>query len=277
MSYLKITIALSHEHKNMLIANLNMEGYDSFIETETGIEAFIQKSHFNPTILRNVLGHYNITKRDPLIEEIEDRNWNEEWEKNFDPVFIDDNIVIRATFHEIGKRYPYDILIDPKMTFGTGHHQTTQLMMKTQLGISHQGKKVLDIGTGTGILSVLAHQLGASTIDATDTDRGCIENSSENFKLNNVKNYQIHKGAVEKLTFDYSFDIVLANINKNVLLAEMGYYEKLMSVDAVLILSGFYEKNVPELIQGAIMHGLEVFDSTTLDKWTCLKLARKDK
>ncbi len=272
MSYLKITIATSHEHKDMLIATLNVEGYESFIETETGIEAYIQKSQFNPTMLQDILGYYNIIN--PLIEEIEDRNWNKEWEKNFDPVFIDDNIAIRASFHETGQKYPHEIIIDPKMTFGTGHHQTTQLMMKAQLGISHQGKKVLDIGTGTGILSVLAYQLGASAIYAIDTDEGCIENSRENFKLNNVKNYQIHKGAVKKLTFKYSFDIVLANINKNVLLAEMGYYKKIMSADAILLLSGFYEKNVPELIQEAIIHGLKVIDIITLDKWTCLKLAR---
>jgi len=259
MSYLKITIAIASGQKDKLIANLSMEGYDSFIETQTGIEAYIQKSCFNINVL------------------LEDRNWNEEWEKHFEPVFVEDRIVIRASFHEIDRTFPYEILIDPKMTFGTGHHQTTQLMMQAQLGISHQGKKVLDIGTGTGILSVLAHQLGAATIDATDTDEGCIENSKENFILNNVKNYQIHKGAIEKLTFDYSFDIILANINKNVLMAEIGYYKKLMSAGGILLLSGFYEKNVPELIQKAIMHGLKELNSSILDKWACLVLGRTDK
>lgn len=276
MSYLKITISVALENKDMLIANMSAVGYDSFIETETGIEAYIGESNFNITVLQTILGNYDLAQN-PLIEEIEDRNWNEEWEKHFEPVFIEDSIAIRASFHKIGRTFTHEILIDPEMTFGTGHHQTTQLMMLAQLRTSHQDKRVLDIGTGTGILSILAYGLGAFSIDATDTDEGSIENSRKNFILNNVKNYQIHKGAIEKLTFEYTFDIILANINKNVLMAEIGYYKKLMSTGGVLLLSGFYEKNVPELIQEAIIYGLKKLNSTTLDKWACLAFERTDK
>lgn len=277
MSHLKVTIKIDQSGKEMIIALLETAGYDSFIETDTGVEAYILKSGFDIAALRSILMRYDLPYENPEIEELEERNWNVEWENQFKPVFILNRVAIRAPFHEITEPYPCEILIHPKMTFGTGHHQTTRLMIEAQLGISHRGKRILDVGTGTGILSVIAFRLGALTLDVTDTDDLCIDNSEENFILNKVENYHIHKGVIEKLTFNYQFDIILANINKNVLLAELGHYKKLMSSGAYLILSGFFEENVPELLQEAGFHGLIEVRTLNLHKWSCLILKFPDK
>ncbi len=277
MTYLKITIETEQAKKEVLIAILHSEGFESFVETTEGLEAYIPGALFNQSKLTSILKRLKVSQSRPLIEEIGEYNWNEEWERNFDPVFIAGSVVIRAPFHKKEGMFPFDILIHPKMTFGTGHHETTRLMIEAQLNISHRGKRVLDIGTGTGILSILAAQSGASSIDATDTDERCIENSKENFILNRVENYTIHKGVIEKLTFEYPFDILLANINKNVLVSEIGHYKKLMAPAAVLILSGFYEENVPEIVRKADFHGLKEINRSTMNKWACLVFKAPDK
>ena len=274
MTFMKINIEAEPSVRESLIALLHAEGFESFVETERGIEAYIPEPQYNRTALEAALKRCGLTLQHAIAERIEETNWNKEWEKNFEPVFIDGQVAVRAPFHQREKSYPYEILVHPGMTFGTGHHETTRLMIRAQLGISHKNKKVLDIGTGTGILSILAAQMGASAIDVTDVDERSIRNARENFALNKVENYRIHQGVIEKLTFEYTFDILLANITKNILIRELPHYRMLMNRGATLVLSGFYEENVPELLREAVFHGLRAKGLLTLNQWACLILKR---
>ncbi len=277
MTYLKVIIEAEQAKRELLIAALHTVGFESFVETDEGIEAYIPKSHFDKAKFISVLKQLEVSHLKTAVEDMEEYNWNEEWEKNFKPVFITGQVAIRAPFHKLEKSYPYEIVVQPRMTFGTGHHETTRLMIEAQLHVLHRGKRVLDVGTGTGILSILAAQLGAYSLDATDTDDRCIENSMENFMINKVENYRIHKGVIENLTFKYPFDILLANINKNVLVKEIGHYKKLLSPSASLILSGFYKENVPEIVREAVFYGLNETRRMVLNNWACLVFKAPEK
>ena len=185
--YLKISIKCSPELQDILIAELGFIKYDSFQELNEGIEAFIEEQLFQEDNLKEVLGKYNIDLnfRKELLQDI---NWNEEWEKNFDPVYVGSQAQIRATFHEKKAGFNHEIIINPKMSFGTGHHETTHLMVSEQQSINHEDKHVLDVGTGTGVLAIMADKLGAKSIMATDIDDWSIDNCKENFVLNKVIN-----------------------------------------------------------------------------------------
>lgn len=244
--YLKITIPANPDLHELLIAELDLLNYDSFLEKEGELEAFIQDEYFVEKLLQKVLVKYKIPGA-YTIEKLENVNWNEQWENNFDPVNIEDRVFIRASFHQPQPNFDFEIVIDPKMSFGTGHHQTTYLMISEQLNINHKGKRFLDIGTGTGVLGIMAYKLGAKSIIVTDIDDWCIENCRENFKLNSVDDVEILKGTIDKLTLEGTYDIICANINKNILLDEIPIYAKLLSEDGILLLSGFYIEDMEEL------------------------------
>ena len=179
--YYQIKILCPEEAQETLIAELLTLDFESFWQDDDSFSAYIDQKNFDEKSLKKTLTkHLDSKSKNYDITVLEDKNWNEEWEKNFEPVFIDDQVVVRADFHKIDKAYPYEIKINPKMSFGTGHHETTSLMIKSQLNIDHSGKSVLDVGTGTGILSIMAEKLGADRVVSTDIDEWSIKNCQEN-------------------------------------------------------------------------------------------------
>ena len=222
MQYLEFKISCKESFREILIAELAEVGYDSFLETDEGFDAYIQEDLFDRNTYQQVIDQYRDAASLQVTEAIMPKvNWNEEWEKNYDPIEVGDQVYVRASFHEHRPEFEYEILINPKMSFGTGHHATTYLMLSHQLTIDHSGKRVLDIGSGTGILAIMAHQLGAGHIEAFDIDEWCVENGNENFSLNGIQDIQMDLGTIREVSPKGPYDLVLANINKNVLLDEM--------------------------------------------------------
>lgn len=269
--FLKVSIPVEASLTDILIAELSEMNYDSFEEVEQELHAYVEESSFDQSALTSVLDRYGISD-DFKVEKLDKINWNEQWEKNFDPVFIPGEVQIRAIFHEQQPEYKYDIVINPKMSFGTGHHETTYLIVNEQLHINHSGKAVLDVGTGTGILAIMAYKLGASSITATDVDDWCIENCRENFGLNGLDKFDILQGTIDKLTLPGNYDIIFANINKNVLLDEMIYYYKLLSDNGLLVLSGFYEQDADDIIAKARSFGFAVVTRNFKNHWAMITL-----
>lgn len=273
--YLKISISSNPDLHDLLIAELSRINYDSFQEFDAGIEAFIEVDCYEKSKLLEVLNKYGLGNQFHT-EKLENINWNKQWEKNFDPVYIEDRVQIRATFHEKKADFIHDIIINPKMSFGTGHHETTHLIIAEQLSINHGKKKVLDVGTGTGVLAIMADKLGAKWIDATDIDDWCIENSHENFELNGLQNFKILQGTIDKLTLDGSYDIIIANINKNVLLNELPIYSDLLANDGILVLSGFYSDDIDDLKAKAVQNNLLFKHSKTRNNWAMMHFVRSN-
>ncbi|MCR6641766.1 MAG: 50S ribosomal protein L11 methyltransferase [Sporocytophaga sp.] len=269
MDFLQIIIPASEEIKDMLIAELDFLGFDSFQETEEGVEAYVLDDLFQEEQLKEVLGRYqNILEY--TVSKLEKKNWNEEWEKNFDPVRIEDQVLIRAAFHHPDKNFPYEILINPKMAFGTGHHETTSLMIKAQLGLDHQGKTILDAGAGTGVLGIFAGLLGAKEITATDIDEWAFSNMKENAEINNI-NMKCLQGTMAELNLaNNKYDLILANINKNVLLDEINLYALALYKSGYLLLSGFYTEDIEDIKSEALDRGLKFEKSLQKNNWACL-------
>lgn len=271
--YLKITIPCQADLHDILIAELSQLNYDSFQELDDELQAFVKVDSFDETKFHAVVERYS-TSNEIKIEKLEEINWNEQWEKNFDPVFVDDMVQIRATFHEPQVNYKYDIIINPKMAFGTGHHETTHLMVAEQLTINHKDKCVLDVGTGTGILAIMAYKLGAKCIKATDIDDWCISNSKENLELNHVKNFEIFQGTLDNLTLPEQYDILYANINKNVLMADIPYYSSLLKDNGLLVLSGFYTEDIDDLKEKAAQNNLRFLHTSKRNNWATMRLSK---
>lgn len=272
--YLKITIQAETALHEMLIAELEALDFDSFQELDDELEAYVQETYFNEASLKTLLKKYGIDNKFQT-DVMPPTNWNEQWEKNFQPVYVNQEVQIRASFHKPKPQFRHDIIINPKMSFGTGHHETTHLIVELQLGLDHRDKRVLDLGTGTGILAIMAHKLGAESITATDIDDWSIENCKENFELNGVKNYRILQGTVDKLTLSGTYPLIFANINKNVLLAELPYYSRLLAANGTLILSGFYETDIEDIAQRANMNSLEIKYKKIMNRWTALLLQHR--
>lgn len=200
-------------------------------------------------------------------------NWNEEWEKNYDPIAVDELVYVRASFHESQPGFRHEIVINPKMSFGTGHHATTYQVLRLQGEIDHQGKRVLDVGSGTGILAIMAHLLGAKEVEAFDIDDWCVENGNENFDLNGLAT-RMGLGTIRQVNPQGPFDIILANINKNVLLDELKIYSDLLISGGYLLLSGFYTEDIDDLVQEAKKHSLELLKTSSKDNWAALILQK---
>jgi ribosomal protein L11 methyltransferase len=209
-----------------------------------------------------------------LFEKVEKQNWNEEWEKNVDPIIVDDTVLVRAAFHQIDRKFPIEIIITPKMSFGTGHHQTTHLMLSNQVKIDHAGKRVMDAGCGTAILSIMAAKIGASSVDAFDIDEWSVINGRENAEVNGVSNIHIRQGTINDMNFTTPFDIVLANINKNVLLAEMHKYAKHLIPGGLLLISGFYTHDIDDLLVTAVTVGFSEITRSEKETWASLLLMK---
>lgn len=271
MNYKIIQVTCPEDFRDILIAELSqLSGYDSFLESDEGFEAYVEVTRFDENLLQQVFDQYPAISISYALQEIAEKNWNVEWESNFEPITVEDQCLVRATFHKIAQKYPYEIIIDPKMAFGTGHHATTYLMLSWQLEINHQEKKVMDAGCGTGILAIMAWLKGAKNIIAFDNNEWAVENSEENFVINQCEQIHLFQGTVADVEKEEKFDIILANINRNVLLEEMDQYAHLLHPKGQLLLSGFFQADAPLITQKALDNGLQLAGSRTRDKWSSL-------
>lgn len=257
----------------ILVAELAECGFESFVDSERGILAYIQENLWNENILNDVYilqsPEFKISYTFKTIEQI---NWNEEWEKNFNPIVVDDICTVRAPFHELPSTL-YDIIIEPKMSFGTGHHETTYMMLQFLLSTDLKGKKVLDMGCGTSVLAIMAEKRGAKSITAIDIDNWCVENSLENAERNNCKNITVKLGDASLLDNE-NFDIIIANINRNILLSDIPQYAKSLSSGGMLFLSGFYESDVPAITDKCNENNLEFAEKLERNQWVALKFRK---
>lgn len=277
MYYSRLQVVCDSTYAEILMAEIAEAGFDTFMENDTGFEAFAEQDKFDQQKLQLLQDKYAaVTPLEFHQDHIEKKNWNEEWEKSYEPIVVENKIIVRAEFHKPGQAYPYDLIITPKMSFGTGHHQTTYLMLKAQLEVDHVNKNVMDAGTGTAVLSIMAEKRGAKKIEAFDIDDWSVENGNENVAMNGCKNITVRKGKISELTFDDNFDLILANINKNILLDEMHFYAAYLNAGGKLLLSGFYENDVPDLLSEAGRYGLKKTSVDWRDRWACLVLKKQN-
>lgn len=254
----------------ILIAELGNVGFESFVENEEGVIAYIQKEEHHDTILEDIFVlDSEEFKIEYQKEEIEQVNWNKEWEKNFNPITIENTVHIRAPFHEKND-FKYDIIIEPKMSFGTGHHQTTHMMVKHLLNLDLKNKTVLDMGCGTGVLAILAEMLGAKKLDAIDIDNWCYLNSIENIERNNCTKIDVFEGEAS-LLINKKYDVIIANINRNILLNDIKIYCNVLEENGTLLLSGFYEEDIPIIDKEVSKYGLKLQTIEEMKNWVALK------
>ena len=254
----------------ILIAELGYAGFESFVETEEGVTAYIQKDDWYKEILNDI----QILNSEEFeiyftFEEIEQTNWNEAWEKNFKPIIVDTICAVRAPFHDKFDT-KYDIIIEPKMSFGTGHHETTHMMIQHILKNDFKGKSVLDMGCGTGVLAILAEMKGAKTLDAIDIDNWCYLNSLENVGRNKCRHINVVEGDASLLK-GKNYDVIIANINRNILLNDIPKYVESLNKDGLLFLSGFYEEDISLIEATCNEHMLKLDEKIKKNNWVALK------
>ena len=265
------------ELNEILPALLMQLGFDSFLEEEKGITGYIVKEAYDKQLLTDFLAQTEITQKVTFkAQEQEKKNWNEQWEKNFSPVYIDDQVLIKAPFHQDIQDAPLTILIEPKMSFGTGHHETTELMIRNLMSLNPDQKSVADIGSGTGVLAIAALKLGAKFVDACDVDEWSSSNTAENKRLNNVTDLKVFLGDVNQIiSLNKTYDITLANINKNILLHDMNAFSDITRAEGFLILSGFYETDTGDLLKRASEVGFKEVSTISKNNWTSIILVKK--
>lgn len=274
MIYIELTIDLKEldPWRDIIIAELAEQGFESFVETKTGLLGYIQESLFKPDMIQSILLNDVISSH--AIKTIAEQNWNAEWEKNFDPVFVENKLAIIAPFHERPDGFREVISIMPKMSFGTGHHQTTWLASKRLFDLDLENKDVLDMGTGTGILAILAEKLGAASVFAPDIDQWSYENAKENTTLNNCHKIEVALGD-DSLLANKFFHIIIANINKNILIQHFSVYSTSQNSGGILLISGFFETDKEDLVREASKHGF-IFDSVyTKEGWALIQFLKK--
>ena len=280
-NYIKVNFAVTPVEEaatDVLAALLADIGFESFVPEETGMTAYAPKTTFDQEAMDEVikefpLDGFSITYES---EEIEGEDWNAEWEKNyFQPIVLGEECVIHSTFHTDVPKARYDILIDPKMAFGTGYHQTTCHMLRAILGEDMNGKSVLDMGCGTALLAILARKHGAKDVVAIDIDEFAYENALENIALNDTPDIEVRLGGAEALRKDDVFDYVIANINRNILVADMGYYAACMHTGSVIFISGFYTDDMEILKKEAARHGLRYEAFAEDNRWAMMRFVKE--
>jgi len=269
------TITTEDYQQDLLINTLGQIGFDTFEELEFGFKAYIPADDFDKAALDEALSAYkDMFTFSYEITLIPQKNWNEVWESNFEPIAINDKIFVRATFHKPAPGFEYEIVIDPKMAFGTGHHQTTSMMLELMLENDFAGKKVLDMGCGTGILAIMAAKLGATDITAIDYDPVCYDSTIENAQLNNITNIKTLCGSKEVIPAE-QYDIILANINRNILLDQLQRYSEALKPDGELYLSGFYETPDLDIIMDeARKYGIKYIIHKINNNWVAAKFVK---
>lgn len=255
---------------DILIAELDEAGFESFVENEEGILAYIQKSDWAEEILESIRildnKNYNITFQ---LKEIKQENWNATWENNFNPIQVGEQCVVRAPFHE-KPNVDFDIVIEPKMSFGTGHHETTHMMLQHILEHDFDEKSVLDMGSGTGVLAILTAMKGAKKIDAIDIDNWCYLNAKENISRNNCENVDVYEGD-SSLLKGQQYDIIIANINRNILLNDIPKYASSLNRNGILFLSGFYSEDMGMISSKCSEVGLKFEKNLKKNNWVAVK------
>ncbi len=274
MDYVELTYTIhpfKQEFADILIAQLADMGYESFVETETGLLAYIQHPEFDVEAVEQLITPWaKNTKLSFHHKIIKDKNWNAEWERNYQSVAIAEKCLIRAPFHSPDPGMAYDIIIEPKMSFGTAHHATTALMIEFLLQENLKGQNVLDMGCGTAVLAILSQKRGANSIDAIDNDEWAYNNAICNIEKNKTKFVNVHYGDAALLK-DKQYDLILANINRNILIKDMTTYRNSLNQNASLIMSGFYEKDLAVIIKHAESLGLLYARHQSKDGWVAVK------
>ena len=259
---------------DVLAAVLGETGFESFVENENGLTAYIQQTLCDETSIKNAIAEFPLpdTEITYTYAEAEDKDWNEEWEKNFfQPIVIEDRCVIHSTFHHDYPQAEYDIVINPQMAFGTGHHETTSSILGELLDADLKGKSVLDMGCGTSILAILASMRGADPVTAIDIDDWCVNNSRDNIALNNISNITVELGDASLLKGRKPFDIIIANINRNILLNDMAAYAACMHKGSELYMSGFYVEDIPAIREKAESLGMTFVHHREKNRWVAVK------
>ncbi|WP_321517827.1 50S ribosomal protein L11 methyltransferase [uncultured Bacteroides sp.] len=260
---------------DVLSAFLGEIGFESFVEESNGIKGYIQQPIYDEETLKEAIAgipleNVTISYSAQLME---DKDWNEEWEKNFfQPIVIGNRCAIHSTFHKDVPKAEYDILINPQMAFGTGHHETTSLILEELLDAELQNKSLLDMGCGTSILAILAAMRGAKPVTAIDIDTWCVDNSKENILLNKVENITVELGDASSLQEREPFDVIIANINRNILLQDMSSYTACMQKNSEIYMSGFYITDIPMIQEKAESLGLQFIYHKEKNNWAVVKL-----
>lgn len=279
MYYVELTCNLITETQELLsaylITGLGEIGFESFEENDKVIKAYVPEMVYNQEnleeLIREIPEEFGAVQW--KIVKIEQQNWNAEWERHFNPVVIFNTVLIRASFHQNLPEYPHEILIDPKMSFGTGHHSTTALMIKTMLSLDFKDKKVLDMGCGTGVLAILAKKLGASEVTAIDIDELAVSNAAENFQLNKTGDIMLHQGDAALLA-DREFEIILANINRNILVNDMVFYARSLMPGGLLLISGIYHTDLDQVRDVAERHGISYKNHIEKNAWIAARFEK---
>lgn len=277
--YTEVRIDMSPCNETMtdvMAALLCEHGYESFVPDECGMTAYIKLEDFDKKVLDEVTAELPFdTSVTVKCETVEGRDWNQEWEKNyFKPITVDGKCVIHSSFHTDIPSMPYDIVIDPKMAFGTGHHQTTTLIIRRLLELPLEGRSVIDMGTGTGILAILAAMRGAGPVTAIEIDEFAHVNAVENVSLNHHPEINVVLGDASALAGVEPVDLFLANINRNIIVGDLEVYASRLKEGGTMLLSGFYEDDIAIVLDEARKHGLEYVGHTVLERWSCLELKK---
>ena len=267
------TIDPTSPGSEILVAKLSEFGYESFEETSSGVKSYIRTDQFNEQIIKDIeqqlTGSFKISFQVNLIRE---QNWNKVWEEGYAPVVISDEIYVFAPFHNRNDNYRYQLEIEPRMSFGTAHHETTSLMMESMLGEDFYGTSVLDMGCGTGILAILSAMMGARNIIAIDNDENAVENARDNVRKNKCKNIYVHLG--DSKVPDTTFDVILANINRNILLKDIPEYSRHLKSGGILLVSGFYENDLSAIEELASEYDLKFTGKLEKNGWIAARFIK---
>ena len=282
MVYIEVTFTLTpwnETAQDVLTALAGDIGFESFVEEGSTLKAYIQKKLYDEEAIQNIISDFPMsdTTITYTVQEQEDKDWNEEWEKNFfQPIVIGNRCVIHSTFHKDIPEMEYDILINPQMSFGTGHHETTTLIVSRLLETELKGKSVLDMGCGTSILAILAAKRGASPITAIDIDDWCVSNSADNINLNGIDCITVRLGDADFLRNECpTFDLIIANINRNILTADMDAYAGCMKSGSRIFLSGFYVDDIPAIQESLTLNGLSFVEYYENNRWAMVVAEKK--
>ena len=266
---------ISDAQREIIVAWLFSIGFEGFLETDDGVVGYIPVAHYKKTNLKNLHLSDNPVLKDIVVEEesVIEKNWNELWEKSYEPVIIDGICLIKASFHENTPECKYEIIIEPKMSIGTGHHETTALMIKEMLEIDFKEKKVLDMGCGTGVLSILASKKGAAQITAIDINDRAYKNAIENIERNSINNISVYKGDVNLIS-NKTFDIILVNIQLNAILHDIKYHQLSLTSGGLLILSGFLKSDLPKIKKQCFNYSLKYISFKEKNNWVSAKFKK---
>jgi ribosomal protein L11 methyltransferase len=276
MDYIEFdfTITPKESGNEILAAVLAEVGFESFVETDNGLLAYIPESKFSAGVVENLdIMHNKEFSIQFQFKSIEDRNWNAEWESSYNSVVIADKCCVRAPFHPKNENCTYDLIIEPKMSFGTAHHETTSLMIEQIMALDLKGKTVLDMGCGTAVLAILASKMAAAAVTAIDNDEWAYNNSVENIERNSTENVNVVMG--DAASVNEIYDVIFANINRNILMHDIPEYTLHLKKSGIMLLSGFYEADMPLIIDKAETNGMKFSGSSMKNKWMVLKFIKK--